>query len=163
MGTAVLRATAESRGTAEPVLPAEAPLYAGGTLTELLQTAFGFPSFRTSQEAVCEAVIGGRDVLLVMPTGAGKSLCYQLPAVARGGTALVISPLIALMEDQVAKLKERGLAVERIHSGRDRAGNRRSSPSTKRIVFPNGGTISARTTACSASICRLCGLPRSSP
>ena len=126
VGTAVLRATAESRGAAEPVLPAEAPLFAGGTLTELLQTAFGFPSFRTSQEAVCQAVIGGRDVLLVMPTGAGKSLCYQLPAVARGGTALVISPLIALMEDQVAKLKERNFAVQRIHSGRDRAASRQA-------------------------------------
>src|ERR1022692_4001359 len=126
VGTAVLRATAESRGAAEPVLPAEAPLFAGGTLTELLQTAFGFPSFRTSQEAVCQAVIGGRDVLLVMPTGAGKSLCYQLPAVARGGTALVISPLIALMEGQVAKLKERNFAVERIHSGRDRAASRQA-------------------------------------
>jgi RecQ family ATP-dependent DNA helicase len=111
----------------------DAPVYAGGTLTELLQTAFGFPSFRTSQEAVCQAVIAGRDVLLVMPTGAGKSLCYQLPAVARGGTALVISPLIALMEDQVAKLKERGLAVERIHSGRDRAASRQAC-----IAYLNG-------------------------
>ena len=64
-----------------------------------------------------EAVIDGQDVLLVMPTGAGKSLCYQLPGIARGGTTLVISPLIALMEDQVAKLKQRGFAVERIHSG----------------------------------------------
>ena len=102
------------------------PVLQGGPLTELLQTAFGFPSFRTSQEAVCQAVIAGRDVLLVMPTGAGKSLCYQLPAVARGGTALVISPLIALMEDQVAKLKERNFAVERIHSGRDRAASRQA-------------------------------------
>jgi DNA topoisomerase-3 len=99
---------------------------AGGGLAELLRTAFGFPSFRASQETVCEAVMEGRDVLLVMPTGAGKSLCYQLPGIARGGTTLVISPLIALMEDQVAKLKERNFAVERIHSGRDRAASRQA-------------------------------------
>ena len=124
----------ELRHALPPANPtADAPVHAGGTLTELLQTTFGFPSFRTSQEAVCQAVISGRDVLLVMPTGAGKSLCYQLPAVARGGTALVISPLIALMEDQVAKLKERGLAVERIHSGRDRADSRRAC-----IAYLNG-------------------------
>ena len=63
-------------------------------------------------------------MLLVMPTGAGKSLCYQLPGLARGGTTLVVCPLIALMEDQVAKLQARGLAAERIHSGRDRAASR---------------------------------------
>ena len=93
-------------------------------LSGLLQRAFGFSSFRANQEAVCCAVIEGTDVLLVMPTGSGKSLCYQLPGIARGGTTLVISPLIALMEDQVAKLKERGFAVARIHSGRDRAASR---------------------------------------
>ncbi len=71
-------------------------------------------------------MIQGSDVLLVMPTGAGKSLCYQLPGIARGGTTLVISPLIALMEDQVAQLKDRGFAVERIHSGRDRAASRQA-------------------------------------
>ncbi len=103
-----------------------APVYNGGTLAELLHTAFGFEQFRTSQEEVCRAVIEGRDVLLVMPTGSGKSLCYQLPAIARGGTTLVISPLIALMEDQVGKLKERGFAVARIHSGRDRADSRQA-------------------------------------
>ena len=65
---------------------------------------FGFAQFRANQEEVCRAAIDGRDLLLVMPTGAGKWLCYQLPAIALGGTALVISPLIALMEDQVAKL-----------------------------------------------------------
>ncbi|MDQ6663740.1 MAG: DNA topoisomerase 3 [Acidobacteriota bacterium] len=93
-------------------------------LHSLLQSGFGFPEFRANQEAVCRAVVSGQDVLLVMPTGAGKSLCYQLPGLALGGTTLVISPLIALMEDQVAKLKERGFAVERIHSGRDRAESR---------------------------------------
>ena len=91
---------------------------------DLLHTTFHHPTFRANQEAVCQAVIDGHDVLLVMPTGAGKSLCYQLPGVARGGTTLVISPLIALMEDQVHKLQHLGLAVERIHSGRDRAASR---------------------------------------
>jgi DNA topoisomerase-3 len=93
-------------------------------LRDLLHRAFGFSSFRANQEEVCRTVVDGRDVLLVMPTGAGKSLCYQLPGLARGGTTLVISPLIALMEDQFAKLRERGFAVECIHSGRDRAASR---------------------------------------
>jgi ATP-dependent DNA helicase RecQ len=87
----------------------------------LLQSVFGFERFRANQLAVCEAAVAGRDLLLVMPTGAGKSLCYQLPALARGGTALVISPLIALMDDQAAKLCALGLRVARIHSGLDRA------------------------------------------
>ena len=91
---------------------------------ELLRTVFGHDGFRPYQEAVCRAVVEGRDTLLVMPTGAGKSLCYQLPGLARGGTTLVVSPLIALMEDQVAKMKALGLAAERIHSGRDRAASR---------------------------------------
>jgi DNA topoisomerase-3 len=90
----------------------------------LLQSRFGFSSFRPYQEAVCEAATLGRDVLLVMPTGAGKSLCYQLPGLARGGTTLVVSPLIALMEDQVAKLLERGIRADRIHSGRGRDASR---------------------------------------
>ncbi|HYA18924.1 MAG TPA: RecQ family ATP-dependent DNA helicase, partial [Bryobacteraceae bacterium] len=100
--------------TAEPSEPLDA----------LLHRAFGFPSFRANQEEVCRTVVEGRDVLLVMPTGAGKSLCYQLPGLARGGTTLVISPLIALMEDQSAKLRRMGFAVECIHSGRDRAASR---------------------------------------
>ena len=96
-------------------------------LPELLRNAFGFSSFRANQEAVCRAAIEGKDILLVMPTGSGKSLCYQLPGLARGGTTLVISPLIALMEDQVAKLKDQGFRVERIHSGRDSASSRQAS------------------------------------
>ncbi|MBB5345829.1 RecQ family ATP-dependent DNA helicase [Tunturibacter empetritectus] len=89
-------------------------------LTSLLHKTFGHESFRANQEAVCRAATDGRDVLLVMPTGAGKSLCYQLPAIARGGTALVISPLIALMDDQATKLTAAGLRVARIHSGLSR-------------------------------------------
>jgi ATP-dependent DNA helicase RecQ len=100
-------------------------------LLPLLQTTFGFPAFRENQEAVCNAVTEGRDVLLVMPTGAGKSLCYQLPTIARrraghGSTGLVISPLIALMEDQTAKLAAAGLRVARIHSGLSRDEARQS-------------------------------------
>jgi DNA topoisomerase-3 len=93
-------------------------------IDDLLRATFRLPSFRPYQEAVCRAVVEGTDVLLVMPTGAGKSLCYQLPGLARGGTTLVVSPLIALMEDQVAKLRELGLHAERIHSGRDRSASR---------------------------------------
>jgi ATP-dependent DNA helicase RecQ len=101
------------------------------TLSELLHRVFGHRAFRAHQQAVCEAAAAGRDVLLVMPTGAGKSLCYQLPALALRssghiGTALVISPLIALMDDQAAKLTALGLRVARIHSGLSRDDARQS-------------------------------------
>jgi len=109
-----------------PLATASHPPSSREDVLALLQRAFGFNSFLPNQEAVCRAVIEGRDVLLVMPTGSGKSLCYQLPAIARGGTTLVISPLIALMEDQVAKLKARGFAVECIHSGRRRMDSRQA-------------------------------------
>ncbi len=95
-------------------------------LSGLLRSIFGFPGFRLNQEGVCRAAAGGRDTLLVMPTGSGKSLCYQLPALARGGTALVISPLIALMDDQAAKLTALGLRVARIHSGLPREAARQA-------------------------------------
>jgi ATP-dependent DNA helicase RecQ len=95
-------------------------------LVALLRDSFGFSGFRENQEAVCRSVAEGRDVLLVMPTGAGKSLCYQLPAIARGGTAVVVSPLIALMDDQAAKLKEKRLRVGRIHSGLSREESRQA-------------------------------------
>lgn len=94
-------------------------------LPQLLKARFGFEKFRQSQESVCQAVVQGKNVLLVMPTGAGKSLCYQLPSIARGGTCLVISPLIALIEDQVSKLVSLGFSADRIHSGRSREDSRR--------------------------------------
>jgi DNA topoisomerase-3 len=93
-------------------------------LRGLLKEAFGFNEFRPYQEAVCKAATAGEDLLLVMPTGAGKSLCYQLPGLARAGTTIVVSPLIALMEDQVLRLQSLGFAADRIHSGRDRATSR---------------------------------------
>ena len=94
-------------------------------IDELLHTAFQLNAFRPYQKAVCQTVADGQNVLLVMPTGAGKSLCYQLPGLALGGLTLVISPLIALMEDQVSKLLALGLRADRIHSGRDRMASRR--------------------------------------
>lgn len=91
------------------------------SLREALTKKLGFPTFRTHQEEVCEAVYQGSDVLLVMPTGAGKSLCYQLPIVARDGArSIVITPLLALIEDQVQKLEQQGIPTDRIHSGRSR-------------------------------------------
>ncbi|MEP7365928.1 MAG: DNA topoisomerase 3, partial [Acidobacteriota bacterium] len=120
----VARPVADSVAQAQP--PSAPVIEYGDTLASLLHRAFGFDEFRPNQEAVCQAAVDGNDVLLVMPTGSGKSLCYQLPGIARGGTTLVISPLIALMEDQVAKLRERGFAVERIHSGRERAASRQA-------------------------------------
>jgi DNA topoisomerase III len=97
---------------------------ANNDLTELLKNRFGFQHFLPHQENVCRGVTHGENVLLVMPTGAGKSLCYQLPGIARGGATLVVSPLIALMEDQVSKLQHMGFRARCIHSGRDRADSR---------------------------------------
>lgn len=95
-------------------------------LLPLLRSVFGFDAFRPHQRVACEAAAAGEDVLLVMPTGAGKSLCYQLPGLARGGVTLVISPLIALMEDQVAALQAKGVRAQCIHSGRSRAESRQA-------------------------------------
>jgi len=89
----------------------------------VLKDAFGFSAFRDGQEPVVDTVLNGRNVLAVMPTGAGKSLCYQLPALVKGGVSIVISPLIALMDDQVAALKLAGQPAEAIHSGKPREDN----------------------------------------
>jgi len=110
-------APAEPAATPREPVPVE-------RLGDLLRSVFRLTAFRPYQEQVCRTVTAGEDALLVMPTGAGKSLCFQLPGIARAGTTLVVSPLIALMEDQVAKLRELGLNAERIHSGRDRAASR---------------------------------------
>lgn len=77
---------------------------------------FGVPSFRPKQREICTALVEGRSVLAILPTGAGKSLCYQLPAIVRKGTAIVISPLLALMADQVRGLRDRKIAAATINS-----------------------------------------------
>lgn len=87
------------------------------TARRLLGQVFGFPDFRPGQREIVEAVAGGRDVLAIMPTGGGKSLCYQLPALLRGGMTVVISPLIALMRDQVRGLQEAGVSAGALTSG----------------------------------------------
>ena len=78
------------------------------SVLDILRTTFGFDHFRGVQEQVVERVLAGQHTLAVMPTGAGKSLCYQLPALVRDGTALVISPLIALMHDPIASKRWSG-------------------------------------------------------
>ena len=72
---------------------------------------FGFAAFRAGQAEIIEAILAGRDVIALMPTGTGKSPCYQLPALVRGGLTIVVSPLIALMRNQVAQLKSYGIAA----------------------------------------------------
>ena len=89
-------------------------------LDDLLQQVFQHDAFRPHQREVCAHIAAGKNALVVMPTGSGKSLCYQLPGLALGGCTLVLSPLIALMEDQVAALVKMGLRAGRIHSGRQR-------------------------------------------
>jgi len=86
---------------------------------EILQHVFGYASFRGEQEAVVEHVGAGGDALVLMPTGGGKSLCFQIPALLREGTAIVVSPLIALMQDQVSALREAGVAAAYLNSSQD--------------------------------------------
>src|SRR6195256_5829132 len=85
-------------------------------LREHLQNLFGLDDFRVAQREVIEDVLRGSDVLCVMPTGAGKSLCYQLPAAIQGGLSIVVSPLISLMENQVQQLRDEGINCALLNS-----------------------------------------------
>ncbi|HWF81607.1 MAG TPA: DNA helicase RecQ [Streptosporangiaceae bacterium] len=87
--------------------------------TEVLARVFGYDSFRGAQQEIIEHVIGGGDALVLMPTGGGKSLCYQIPALVRNGTGVVISPLIALMQDQVDALRALGVRAGFLNSTQD--------------------------------------------
>ena len=106
----------------------------------ILSEVFGYSSFRPGQEAVIATILDGTSVLTVMPTGSGKSLCYQIPALVRGdGLTLVVSPLVALMEDQVAALRLDGVAAETINSSRGRETNvaawRRVAAGAVRLLY----------------------------
>ena len=83
---------------------------------ETLKVYFGYDTFRDGQEDIINAILSGRDVLAIMPTGAGKSICYQVPALMMSGITMVISPLISLMQDQVKALNEAGVHAAYINS-----------------------------------------------
>ena len=105
----------------------------------VLQEVFGFEHFRPGQEAAITALLAGRHALTVMPTGSGKSLCFQIPALVMDGFTVVVSPLIALMQDQVAALRLAGVAADCINSSNDRSRNvaawRRAATGETRLLY----------------------------
>src|SRR5438105_14601308 len=97
-------------------MPDAGPKHSLAALQEVIVRHWGFRSLRPLQEQSMEAVLAGRDSLVVLPTGGGKSLCYQAPAVLRGDTTVVVSPLISLMKDQVDALRECGVPAVQLDS-----------------------------------------------
>ena len=83
---------------------------------EILKTVYGYDAFRGPQAAIVDHVVGGNNAFVLMPTGGGKSLCYQIPAIVRPGMGLVVSPLLALMADQVAALRQAGVRAAALNS-----------------------------------------------
>ena len=87
------------------------------TPVDILQKYWGFEAFRPLQEEIIASVLEGNDTLALLPTGGGKSICFQVPALLKEGVAIVVSPLIALMKDQVANLRKRKIKAEAIYAG----------------------------------------------
>ena len=108
----------------------------GSQKLSILKNVYGFQSFRTGQEQVVDSLLAGKNTLAVMPTGSGKSLCFQIPSLMLGGLTIVVSPLVALMQDQVAALRLNGVAAETINSGRDRNDNIASWKKVKAGIAP---------------------------
>ena len=106
---------------------------------QILKNIFGYDSFRPGQAEVVRSLLAGEHALIVMPTGSGKSLCFQIPALLKGGLTIVVSPLVALMEDQVAALKLAGVAADTINSSRQREINveawRRAAAGETRLLY----------------------------
>ncbi|MFM9888314.1 MAG: DEAD/DEAH box helicase, partial [Burkholderiales bacterium] len=106
---------------------------------QVLKDVFGYDGFRPGQERVIDALLKGRNVLAVMPTGSGKSLCFQVPALVMGGLTVVVSPLVALMQDQVQALKLAGVAADAINSAQSREDNieawRRAASGETRLLY----------------------------
>ncbi|PZV24930.1 MAG: DNA helicase RecQ [Cyanobium sp.] len=103
-------------GHPQPSVSPQGPLQPGASPQGVLREVFGYEAFRGPQQAIVEHVIDGGSALVLMPTGGGKSLCYQIPALCRPGLAVVISPLIALMQDQVEALRQSGVRAAALHS-----------------------------------------------
>ena len=87
---------------------------------EILKRIWGYDAFRPMQEEIVNSALEGRDTLAILPTGGGKSVCFQIPALLKEGTALVVTPLIALMKDQVQNLEARGIRAIAVHAGMTR-------------------------------------------
>ena len=103
----------------------------------ILKSTFGYEQFRYSQQDIIQQLLDGNDALVLMPTGGGKSLCYQIPALVRPGTAIVISPLIALMQDQVDALQQLGIHAAFLNSSLDRKSTRLNSSHTDISRMPS--------------------------
>ena len=113
--------------------------------SQVLREVFGYPAFRGPQAEIVEHVIGGGSALVLMPTGGGKSLCYQIPALCRPGTAVVVSPLIALMQDQVEALRQAGVRAAALHSS--------LGPGEAAEAWGPGGKASSICSTCRRSGC----------
>ena len=86
------------------------------TPQQILSRYYGYSSFRENQQAIIDTIVAGRDAFVLMPTGSGKSICYQIPAILREGVGLIVSPLIALMQDQVDALRQNGVRATFLNS-----------------------------------------------